>query len=125
MTRRDERIAARRRVRERRGIPDGIEPARLNPEAVARVRNRLPGCLLSASILVAPFVGLLYSIDLALGIAVVALTASAWLAWDSRATAPTEFRDRLRTVVFITGGLALLAVVVLILRLTLGGSSPW
>ena len=122
MARRDEQAAARRRARERRGIPDGIEPARLNPEAVARVRNRLPGCLLSASILVAPFVGLLYSLDLALGIAAVALAAAAWLAWDSRAMAPVEFRDQLRVVTFVTGVLALLALVVLVLRLTLGGS---
>ena len=119
MARRDE-AAARRRARERRGIPDGVEPARLNPEAVARVRNRLPGCLLSASILAAPFVGLLYSLDLALGIAAVALAAAAWLAWDSRTTAPVEFRGRLRTVMVVTGGLALLALVVLVLRLTLG-----
>ena len=120
VARRDERAAAQRRARERRGIPDGIDPIRLNPEAVGQMRTRLPGCLLSASILAAPFVGLLYDIDLALGIAVVALAAAAYLAWDSRALAPVDYRRRLRTVAVVNAVLAGLVLLLLVLRLATG-----
>ncbi len=93
------------------------ERPQLDPAAVRRLRNRLPGCLLSAGILVAPFVGLLYDVNLALGIAAVALVAAAFLAWDARAIAPAEMRPRLRTVTIVNGVLAVLVAVTLVARL--------
>ncbi len=123
VARRDQRTTAERRDRERRGVPSGIEPIRLNPEAVNQLRNRLPGCLLAAGIFAAPFVGLLYDVDLALGIAVVALAAASYLALDSRRVAPPELRNRLRTVAIINGTIAGAVLLLLILRLTLGVSA--
>lgn len=115
--------SAERRARERRGVPKGIEPIRLNPEAVNQMRNRLPGCLLAAGIVAAPFVGLLYDVDLALGIAVVALAAASYLALDSRRVAPPEMQGRLRTVAIINGFIAGLVLLLLVLRLTLDVSA--
>jgi cell shape-determining protein MreD len=77
----------------------------------------LPGCLLSAGILVAPFVGLLYDVNLALGIAAVALVAAAFLAWDARSIAPAEMQPRLRTVTIVNAALAALVAVTLVARL--------
>ena len=119
MARRNGRSAAERRARERRGIPKGIEPIRLNPEVVSQMGNRLPGCLLSAGIVAAPFVGLLYDVNLALGIAVVALAAASYLALDSRRVAPPEMRTRLRTVAIINGTIAAFVLLILVLRLAL------
>ena len=107
-----------RRGRPATGRPSqGADRPQLDPAAVRRLRNRLPGCLLSAGILVAPFVGLLYDVNLALGIAAVGLVAAAFLAWDARAIAPPEIRPRLRTVTIVNAILAVLVTVTLAARL--------
>ena len=65
----------------------------------------------------APFVGLLYRLDLALGIAVVALLVAAWLSYLGLRDVPTGERGRLRRLALLNLGLAVLAGAVLVARL--------
>lgn len=108
--------------RPRRDPAEGLDGLRLNPEAVGQLRTRLPGCLLSASIVVAPFVALLYDLDLALGITAVALLATAWLARGSQLIAPPELRPRLRIVALVNVALAVIAVAILAGRIVTGSA---
>lgn len=91
--------------------------SRLDPETAARWRHRLPGCLASGAIIIAPFVGLLYRLDLALGIAVVALLVAVWLSYLGLRDVPPADHGRLRRLALLNLGLAVIAGAVLLARL--------
>jgi hypothetical protein len=73
--------------------------------------------LLTLAIVAAPFVALLYSVELALGVLVAALGFTTWLTWQaSEALGPAQ-RGRLRAGAALNAVMMLAALVILILRL--------
>ena len=94
-----------------------VRGSRLAPETVTRVRIRIPGCVAGGAIIIAPFVGLLYRLNLALGIAMVSLLVAAWLSAHGLRDASPIDRERLRRLALINLGLAVLVGAVLAARL--------
>jgi hypothetical protein len=78
----------------------------VNPDG----RFRLIGCLFSSAVVAAPFVGLLYGMEVGLAVLVAALGATACLAVDASRQADAAQRRRLR---FLGGMNAILAVIAL------------
>jgi hypothetical protein len=71
---------------------------------------------LTVAIVLAPFLALVFGLNAALGVLAVALAATAFLCWHAaRAVGPAS-RSRLRVAAALNGALALVAVLVLTLR---------
>ncbi|MCC6315825.1 MAG: hypothetical protein IT337_17645 [Thermomicrobiales bacterium] len=72
---------------------------------------------MSAAVIVAPFLALLYDPNAGLGVLLVALLTTSWLGWEASGRGPAELARRLRRVVVLNIALAVVALIVLIARL--------
>ena len=87
--------------------------------AIAHARQvTIKAMLLTLIIVVAPFLALLHSLDLALGVLALVLTLSALLTLYVANMSGPAYRSRLRTIAALNGVLMLVTVGILALRLT-------
>lgn len=73
---------------------------------------------LTLAIVIAPFIGLLYSLNLALAILALALAFTTWLTWHGASIAGAAYAARMRVMAGLNGLLMLATVAILLLRLT-------
>jgi hypothetical protein len=73
--------------------------------------------LLTLAIVAAPFVALLYSFELALGVLAVALGFTTWLTWQASETVGPAQRGRLRAGAVLNAAMMVAAIVILVLRI--------
>ena len=73
---------------------------------------------LTLAIVLAPFFGLLYSLNLALAVLALALAFTTWLTWHGATTVAPAFATRLRVAAGLNGVLMLATIAILVLRLT-------
>jgi hypothetical protein len=73
--------------------------------------------LLTLAIVAAPFVALLYNLELALGVLAVALGFTTWLTWQASTEVGPVQRGRLRAGAALNAVMMLGAIVILVLRL--------
>ena len=76
--------------------------------------------LFSLAIVISPFLALIYSLDLALGVLAVALGFTTWLCWVGSQEVGPAIAGRLRTAAILNGVIGLVIVAILVLRLTAG-----
>jgi hypothetical protein len=87
-------------------------------EAIRRQQvATIKAMLLTLAIVAAPFVALLYNLELALGVLVLALGFTTWLTWQAAEQAGAAQRGRLRTGAALNAAMALAAAAILVLRL--------
>jgi hypothetical protein len=88
-------------------------------EAIRRHRvATLKAFALTLAIVVAPFVALLYSVDLALAVLALALGFTTWLTWQGASMVGPAQRSKLKVAAGLNAVIALVTVVILVLRLT-------
>jgi hypothetical protein len=92
---------------------DRQEMEAIRRQQVATIR----AMLLTLAIVAAPFVALLYSLDLALGVLALALGFTTWLTWQASEQVGPAQRGRLRAGALLNAAMAVAAVVILVLRL--------
>lgn len=68
------------------------------------------------AIVLAPVFGLGFGLDFSLGVLVVAMAVTSWMAWEGANELPREQGDRLRKAAIGNGVLGLLVLALLILR---------
>lgn len=96
----------------------GMNDAR---ERLMSIGDRLPApplLLLGISILIAPLLGLIISVEVALVVLVLALGFTTFLAWEFAKRAPEAKATALRKAAMLNWLLAMLALVLLVIRLT-------
>jgi hypothetical protein len=81
-------------------------------------RTNLKALLMTLAIVIAPFLGLLVSLNFALGVLAVALAFSTWLTWKVAGDVGPVQGSRLRIMAGMNLALTLLVLLVLSLRLT-------
>lgn len=99
-------------------VIDLVDPEEEIPEQPKR-RFRLPlwkPLLLIIAVLLSPVFGLVIGLDFALGVLVVAMTFTTWMAWDGSNDLPPAEGKRLRTAAMLNGALALAVLTLLIVR---------
>lgn len=80
----------------------------------------LRAALFSLAIVISPFLALIYSLDLALGVLAVALGFTTWLCWIGSQEVGPAVAGRLRAVAILNGVIGLVILGILVLRLTVG-----
>ncbi len=80
-------------------------------------RAQLRAVGLTLAIMLAPFLALAFGLNAALGVLAVALAATAYLCWHASGAVGPRERGRLRSFAALNGVLALVAALVLVLRL--------
>jgi hypothetical protein len=78
--------------------------------------RRLVGYAFVAGMVVAPFLAIVYGLDVGLGVMVLTLVASAYIGIDSYRTADDTVKPRLRSLIAIVIALAAICFLVLALR---------
>lgn len=73
---------------------------------------------LTLAIVIAPFLALLYSVNMALAVLAMALGFTTWLTWHATTFAGAAYASRLKAGAALNGLLALVTVAILVLRLT-------
>lgn len=73
--------------------------------------------LLTLAIVAAPFVALLYSVELALGVLAVALGLTTWMTWQASEQAGVAQRSRMRAGAILNAAMMVAAIIILIMRL--------
>lgn len=68
------------------------------------------------AVLLAPVAGLMFGLDVALGILVVAMAFTTWMAWEGAGHVAAEDAPRLRRAAMLNGAIALAGIVLIILR---------
>lgn len=87
--------------------------------AIQRARKiNVQAILFTLAIVVAPFLALLYSMDLALGVLSLALGFTTWLTLHVANMSGPVYRSRLKTAAILNGVMMVATVTVLVLRLT-------
>jgi hypothetical protein len=87
-------------------------------EAIRRHQVALiKAMLMTLGVVAAPFVALLYSLELALGVLALALGFTTWLTWQAAEHVAVAQRGRLRAGAALNAAMMLAAVVILVLRL--------
>lgn len=98
--------------------PERQEAERLEWERMRREnRTNFKALLLTLAIVIAPFLALLISLDVALGVLAAALAFSTWLTWKVAGDVGPILASRLKTVAVMNLGLLLLVLLVLYVRL--------
>lgn len=92
---------------------DRQEMAALRRQQVATIK----AMLLTLAIVAAPFVALLYSVELALGVLAVALGLTTWLVWQASEQAGVAQRGRMRAGAVLNAVMMVAAIVILVMRL--------
>jgi hypothetical protein len=80
-------------------------------------RASLAGCVFGVGVIAAPFLALLYGIEVGLGVMAVALATVAGFGMQAAQHAPADLRGRLLLAVALNGVLAVVCLVVLLVRL--------
>lgn len=80
--------------------------------------RRYAGCGFGAAMVIAPFLALVIDVVYGVGVMVVALGLTAWLAWSGAGYADPDRARRLRILAVINTALAVAGVVVIVLLLT-------
>jgi hypothetical protein len=83
----------------------------------ARVVN-LKAMGFTLAIVIAPFLALLYSMNLALAVLALALGLTTWLTWQTTGMVAAAHASRLKAAAVLNGLMTLVTVVILALRLT-------
>lgn len=68
------------------------------------------------AVMLAPLFGLVFGLDFALGVLVVAMSFTTWMAWEGASELPPEERSRLRKAAVLNGVLALAVLALLVAR---------
>lgn len=84
---------------------------------VSQIRRILP-FFFAAAMVAAPFIALLYDINIGLGVLTLALLATAYAAYDATRAAEPEMARRLKILAAVNGVLGLLAAVLFLVRMT-------
>lgn len=79
-------------------------------------RPPLAGCVFGAGVIAAPFLALLYGIEVGLGVMAVALATVAVFGMQAAQHAPPDLRRRLLLAVAVNGVLAIVCLAVLLWR---------
>lgn len=88
-------------------------------EAIRQQRlANMKAIVLTLAIVLAPFFGLLYSLNLALAVLALALGFTTWLTWHGATMVAPAFATRLRVAAGLNGVLMLATIAILYLRLT-------
>jgi hypothetical protein len=88
-------------------------------EAIRRQRAvTLKAIGLTLAIVIAPFIALLYSLNLALAVLALALGFTTWLTWHGASVAGVAYAARMKVMAGLNGVLMLATIVILLLRLT-------
>lgn len=86
--------------------------------AIQRERQlNLKGLLLTLAIVIAPFLALLFSVELALFVLAAGLLFSAVLTWTVAGQMGPAARSRLRTAAVLNGFVLLMVIAILVMRL--------
>lgn len=72
--------------------------------------------LLIIAVVLSPVFGLVFGIDFALGVLVVALSFTTWMAWEGSKAMEPEQGSRVRKAAMLNAALALMAVVLIVVR---------
>jgi hypothetical protein len=83
-------------------------------------RLRVPpakSLLFLVAILLAPLMGLLFSLEFAMGVLVVAMAVTTWLAWDGATRLVPEQAAQLRKAAILNGVVAVIVLLLLVVRL--------
>lgn len=100
--------------------PDFSAQRRRDRQEMDALRQRqvatIKAMLLTLAIVAAPFVALLYSLELALGVLAVALGATTWLTWQASEQVGPAQRGRMRAGAILNAVMMVAAIVILILR---------
>jgi hypothetical protein len=72
--------------------------------------------LLTLAVVAAPFLALLYSVELALGVLAMALGFTTWLTWQASTAVGPAQRGRLRAGAVLNAAMMLGAIAILVLR---------
>lgn len=87
--------------------------------AIQRARMvNLKAMGLTLAIVIAPFLALLYSMNLALAVLALALAFTTWLTWQAVAMVSPAYASRLKAAAVLNGLMTLATVMILALRLT-------
>lgn len=88
-------------------------------EAIRR-HNRVnfKALLMTLAIVIAPFLALLLSVDLALGVLAAGLLFSTWLTWAGASQVGPSLKSNLKMAALLNFGVFLVVVAVLALRLS-------
>jgi hypothetical protein len=88
-------------------------------EAIRRQRLvTIKAVALTLAIVMAPFLALLYSLNLALGVLALALGFTTWLTLHATSVAGAAYRSRLRAAAALNAAMMLATLAILVLRLT-------
>lgn len=68
------------------------------------------------AVVLSPVAGLMFGLDIALGILVVAMAFTTWMAWEGASHVSAEDGQRLRKAAMLNGAIAVAGVVLIILR---------
>ncbi|HWV24723.1 MAG TPA: hypothetical protein VNZ58_11085 [Thermomicrobiales bacterium] len=72
--------------------------------------------LFIVAVLLSPIAGLMFGLDVALGILVVAMAFTTWMAWEGARDVPVEDAIRLRRAAMLNGAVAVAGIVLIALR---------
>ena len=101
------------------GFRSQRERDRQEMEAIQRQRIvNLKAMGLTLAIVIAPFLGLLYSLNLALAVLALALGFTTWLTWHATTFVGAAYASRLKVGTVLNGLMTLATVAILVLRLT-------
>jgi hypothetical protein len=78
--------------------------------------RKLVGYLFVAGMVLAPFLALVYGLNIGLGVMTLALAATTYIAFDLSRTVDLTQQPRVRTLAIATAALALLCLAVLLVR---------
>lgn len=88
-------------------------------EAIRRQRLvNLKAIGLTLAIVIAPFIALLYSMNLALAMLALALGFTTWLTWHAVSIVGAAYGSRLKVAAGLNGVMMLATIAILVLRLT-------
>lgn len=101
------------------GFQGQRERDRQEMAAIQRARQvNIKAIALTLAIVIAPFLALLYSMDLALAVLALALGFTTWLALQVASVSGPAYRSRLRMAAWLNGAMMVATLAVLALRLT-------
>ena len=99
--------------------PDEVRQADARYVALQERERRLnlKAFLMSVAVILAPFFALVFGLDAALFVLVLAMAFTTWVTWDGANRVGPVLRSRLRVAAVLNGLLALLVLGLLLLRL--------
>lgn len=78
----------------------------------------VPALMFLVAILLSPLFGLVFGLNFAMGVLVIAMAVTTWLAWEGANRLVPEQRDRLRMAAMMNAAVGVLVLLLLIARVT-------